>query len=151
SPVDVPSSPDAPIVGATWADAAAYCAFVDKRLPTEAEWEKAARGPEGRRYPWGEAAPDCEKAVFQGCGPLAAVDSHPAGASVYAGLNRAGNAAEWGSDWSDPAAYGTAVDRDPTGPVDGTLRITRGGSFDSPPADLSSSRRTPRSPGDVQP
>jgi formylglycine-generating enzyme required for sulfatase activity len=85
-----------PVVNVDWKQASQYCAWLDKRLPSEAEWEKAARGPEGRRYPWGDETPDCELANFESCGSTVdPVASHPSGASPYGVLDMAGNVREW--------------------------------------------------------
>jgi formylglycine-generating enzyme required for sulfatase activity len=97
--------PRQPISAIAWDGAHAYCAWVGKRLPTEAEWEKAARGTDARRYPWGNEEPTPERAVFLGTGITADVGTHPRGAGAYGHLDLAGNVWEWVEDVYDPYAY----------------------------------------------
>jgi formylglycine-generating enzyme required for sulfatase activity len=106
----------------TWDQARAYCQWRGRDLPTEAQWEKAARGTDGRVYPWGDATPTCELSNQGGCAAaLDPADSHPAGASPHGALNMAGNAGEFVADWWDPGYYGTpaAAGPDPVGPASG--------------------------------
>jgi formylglycine-generating enzyme required for sulfatase activity len=131
---DTYNAPSQPVVGVSWDGAQVYAAWVGGRLPTEAEWEKAARGTDGRIYPWGNSAPDCNKANYEGCAdhPLA-VGSHPDGASPYGVLDMAGNVWEWVADWYDEGYYVSAPFRNPAGPDSGDFRVLRGGTFFSDP------------------
>jgi formylglycine-generating enzyme required for sulfatase activity len=125
-----------PVRNLRWREARAYCSFRGGRLPSEAEWEKAMRGTDGRVYPWGAAAPTCEAAVGQGCGGPLDVGGRPAGASPYGVVDGAGNVREWTADWYAASYYGEAPDTDPPGPAEGASRVVRGGSFASTPAQL---------------
>ncbi|XXT15934.1 bifunctional serine/threonine-protein kinase/formylglycine-generating enzyme family protein [Sorangium sp. So ce429] len=128
-----------PISCVDQAQAAAYCAFVDKRLPTEAEWEYAARGTDGREYPWGNEPPGCPHAVVsrapgQVCGGRGRgtqdVGSAKAGASPSGALDMAGNVWEWVADGWDPGAYAKGARTDPVVPATGSKGVLRGGSWD---------------------
>lgn len=142
-PYDDPSISDHPVVGVTYSQAQAYCASVQARLPTEAEWEKAARGWEAFTYPWGEDAPACDKANFADCalGGPASVGSYPAGASPYELLDMAGNVREWVNDWYAGDYYLTARRNNPGGPDGGTSRVVRGGGFASTAEELQTTAR----------
>ncbi|MFZ6028392.1 MAG: SUMF1/EgtB/PvdO family nonheme iron enzyme [Chloroflexota bacterium] len=120
---------DHPINETTWFAARAYCAWRGVRLPTEAEWEKAARGDDGRTYPWGEETPTCEMANFAGCFyDSVPVDSYPQSVSPYGAYNMAGNVMEWVADWY-VRHYDADDSEDPTGPENGDFRIFRGGAW----------------------
>jgi sulfatase modifying factor 1 len=125
-----------PVVGVTWEDAAAYARWAGGRLPTEAECEFAARGTDGRRYPWGNEEPDRDRAAFHldiGFGATVPVGGAKAGAGPFGHLDLAGNVCEWCADWYDPAYYARSPAENPTGPEQGERRVIRGGSWVSLP------------------
>lgn len=121
-----------PVAGVTYNQAMAYCEFVNGRLPTEAEWEKAARGPEGNIYPWGNETPFCDLGNFDNCvGEKTNVINYPDGKSYYGSLDMAGNVFEWVADWYDASYYNNSPKENPSGPEEGTVRSVRSSSFES--------------------
>jgi iron(II)-dependent oxidoreductase len=152
------NKPEQPVVGVNWEEAKAFCEYRGKRLPTEAEWEKAARGPKANVYPWGNDFDPAKANYGRNHEATMPVDSYPDGVSYYGAYNMAGNVFEWVSDWYDPRYYDrleTMVN--PTGPAQpiwlggtgtyvdrltvGEKRVIRGGSWIAPEGILKTTHR----------
>jgi len=141
-----PNYANHPVVYVSWFNAQAFCKWMGGRLPTEAEWEYAARGPEGHIYPWGDDPPTCERAQFKECaGDLAPVGTRPDGASWCGTEDMAGNVWEWTADWYGPYPY--EHQENPTGQETGEFKVERGGSFDFDPGHLRAADRVNDPPG----
>ena len=121
-----------PMVGVNYSQAESYCSFVNARLPTEAEWEKTARGPDANIYPWGNGAPSCDLLNFQKCvGNTTPVTTYPKGQSYYTAFDLEGNAFEWVADWYKADYYAGAPNDNPKGPDTGVERSVRSSAFNS--------------------
>ena len=137
--VDLAQHGDRPVIGVDWADADAYCRWKGKGLPTEAQWEKAARGTDGRLHPWGNQTPTntlanfALGARFSYSQVLMPVRSYEEGKSPYGLYQMAGNVWEWVQDWYAANYYETSPERSPRGPEQGHFKVLRGGSWSDLP------------------
>jgi formylglycine-generating enzyme required for sulfatase activity len=148
-----PAHQKRPVANVDSTDASAYCKWVGKRLPTEAEWEKAARGTDGRLYPWGNDPPtplhaNFGKTDWNNHGVLAPIGTFEDGKSPYGIYDMAGNVWEWVSDWYDYNYYKTSPSQNPTGPSSGGTKVIRGGAWNSNPRAMRSANRSLISPTD---
>ena len=145
---DDPDYADHPVVYVTWYQAVDYCNWAGRRLPSEAEWEKAARGTDGRPFPWGKKPVNSTLANYNDTlGDTSSVGSYPAGASPYGLLDMAGNVRQWVADWFDALFYRNSPLQNPLGPGMGDKRVLRGGSFKDPANGVRVTTRFEHEPG----
>ena len=150
--VDLKSNADLPVVGVDWHDANSYCQWAGRRLPTDAEWERAARGTDERKFPWGNDAPTGENARFgkKYRNPVykdgvATVGSHRKGASPFGVEDLSGNVGEWVADWFTDS-FSSADTRNPKGPPSGDGKVLRGGGWYDPVERITATKRMHASP-----
>lgn len=149
TPIEFPTKSQHPVTHVTWYDAAVFCRWAsdltgkEVRLPSEAEWEKAARGTDGLLYPWGNTFdPTCLNSAESGLAHTTPIDQFPKGTSPFGALDMAGNVWEWVNDWYSPNYYQDAPANAPTGPEVGYYKALRGGAWFSDPSRVRSPDRT---------
>ena len=133
---------DHPVVNVSWEDASAYAEWTGKRLPAEAEWERAARGDKNSEYPWRRGAIAQDNANFENPqGGTSSVTKYDGGKSEFGVWDLSGNVGEWVNDWYDPKYYASSPDADPKGPSEGRQKVYRGGGYHTNKVDIRASAR----------
>ena len=145
---DLFEKPDHPVRGVTWIQAQKFCQWSGRRLPTEAEWEKAAQGPDGQLYPWGDQKPNADLTNFDFViNDILEVGKFSEGASAYRTYDMAGNVWEWVADWYADDYYKESPYRNPVGPGSGNRRVIRGGAWNTVEQAIRSANRFWAFPG----